>query len=393
MVRFRAGVATRDAIDVISVAFVQRVLPHYRVPLFLRLHTLLARASVSVSLIYGQERPGAVPETVPLAADWARRIQNRYWSVGGRELCWQPCFAAIATADLVVVEQANRLLLNHLLMLRRAIDGRRLAFWGHGANLQSTQRGSWSERIKARLAGRVDWWFAYTGMSAQLVQASGFPAGRITVVENVIDDADLRNSLGKVTAAEIESLKGSLGIGNGRVALYCGSMHAEKRLDFLVRACIRLKELVPDLHVLCVGSGPEQGILESACASHPWMHFIGPAYGAQRAIYFAASEVQLMPGLVGLALLDSFVAGVPLFTTDVPTHSPEIFYLKNGVNGVMTAHSTLAYAEAVALVLSDPWRLSALRDGCRESAGQYTLDRMAANFANGIRACLAAPRR
>jgi glycosyltransferase involved in cell wall biosynthesis len=156
---------------------------------------------------------------------------------------------------------------------------------------------------------------------------------------------------------------------------------------------VSLKERIPDLHVLFLGSGPAQRVVETACARYSWMHFIGPVYGAQRAIYFAISQVLLMPGLVGLAIIDSFVAEVPLFTTEVPIHSPEIFYLKHGVNGVMTTYSAQDYAAAVAYYLADPQLLAGLRDGCREGARRYTLDHMVDNFVGGVQECLAAARR
>ena len=60
----------------------------------------------------------------------------------------------------------NKLIQNHLLLLgpRRF----RLAFWGHGANLQSDNPHGLKERFKRWTTNRVDWWFAYTQMSADL---------------------------------------------------------------------------------------------------------------------------------------------------------------------------------------------------------------------------------
>ena len=77
-----------------------------------------------------------------------------------------------------------------------------------------------------------------------------------------------------------------------------------------------------------------------------------------------------MPGLVGLAVVDSFAAGCPLVTVDLDLHSPEIEYLRDGVNGVCLPGGTgpAAYAEAVADLLDDPARLEVLREGCREAA-------------------------
>jgi len=95
-----------------------------------------------------------------------------------------------------------------------------------------------------------------------------------------------------------------------------------------------------------------------------------------------------MPGLVGLVLIDCFVAGVPLITTDNNIHSPEIAYLQNGVNGVMTSFDENIYAQQVVALLKDRHRLIKLQKGCRETAKLYTLDNMAINFVTGVERCL-----
>src|SRR5690606_20792153 len=114
-----------------------------------RLHSALAQRGIRLQLVYGQERPGTVPATVDLDEPWASRIRNTYFSAGSVEVVWQPCLNRVADSDLTIVEQSNRLLLNTLLQLRRATTGTRLAFWGHGRNLQSRRSGGLRERFKS----------------------------------------------------------------------------------------------------------------------------------------------------------------------------------------------------------------------------------------------------
>jgi L-malate glycosyltransferase len=96
----------------------------------------------------------------------------------------------------------------------------------------------------------------------------------------------------------------------------------------------------------------------------------------------------LMPGLVGLVIVDSFVTCLPMFTTDTPIHSPEIAYLIQGVNGVMTPYAVEAYSRAVAEYLKNEAMQVALREGCSRSATIYTLENMVDNFTQGIKKCL-----
>ncbi len=375
------------------VVVVQRILPHYRLAFFERLHDVLARRGIVLEVIYGQHSTGSVPQSVFSDRPWVRFAKNRYLSMWGRELVWQSATDAALGADLVIIEHAARLLGNYPLLARRWLGGPRVAFWGHGANFQAANPDSLWERVKRVLLNCVDWWFAYTQSSVVAVAQAGFPAERITVVHNAIDDTELRAAMQSILPIQIESLRRDLGVEGGHVAVYCGGLYAEKRLDFLLEACIRVRELIPDFEVVFIGSGPEQHVVAAASEQYSWIRYVGPLFGADRARYFAIGQALLMPGLVGLAIVDSFVAGVPLFTTDIPSHSPEIAYLSHGVNGVMSKYDVEEYARAVAECLNASDKMERLRRGCLESASFYTLDNMVRNFADGIEACLAAERR
>lgn len=372
-----------------SVTIIQRVLPHYRVPFFESLAERLAHDGIRLKLIYGQEYPGTVPKSVNLQVEWARKIKNLYLKSSEFELVWQPCLDELADSDLLVVEQANRLLLNYVLQFRRRSKGHRLAYWGHGRNMQSGDPRSWRERFKRRVTLNADWWFAYTRMSAEAVAACGFPKDKITIVQNAVDTHEIVHGMRAVTPEKLDELRSSLDIDADNVCLYCGGMHPDKKLDFLVEACKRVKSLVPDFRMIFIGDGPEQYKVEQAAREHSWVHYVGPKYGADRLPYFMISRAMLMPGLVGLAIVDCFAAGIPIITTDIPIHSPEIAYLENNVNGIMTAYSMESYVPAVVEYLRSPPLQACLKSGCVHSASDYTLDNMVENFAAGVERCLA----
>ena len=100
----------------------------------------------------------------------------------------------------------------------------------------------------------------------------------------------------------------------------------------------------------------------------------------------------LNPEGVGLGILDSFVCGVPMITTACGIHGPEIAYLKNGVNGVLTADVLGTYVEASVVLLRDRRTLASLRTECIANGREYTLANMADRFADGMEHCLETPR-
>lgn len=81
-----------------------------------------------------------------------------------------------------------------------------------------------------------------------------------------------------------------------------------------------------------------------------------------------------------------------MVTTDCGGHSPEIAYLCNGVNGVMTTNDVGTYSAAAVALLRNEEERARLRVGCRAGAETYTLEHMVQRFTEGIATCLQTPR-
>lgn len=371
-----------------EICIVQRRLTHYRTPLFESMRESLAGHGLQLRLLVGRGTAAEEKKNDAGVLPWAQTIPTRYFA-GGR-LCWQPVARHLGKPALVVVTQENKLLQNHLLMT--APRRFKLAFWGHGANLQSGNPHGLKERFKRWTTNRVDWWFAYTRMSADLVTASRFPPSRVTVLNNAIDTSALLREHRSVTAAEVRALRSALGFGPGPVGVFVGSLYADKRLDFLLAAAAAVRAQLPDFQLLLVGDGPERDKLLAWCAAHPWTRWVGARFGRDKAMHVALGEVMLNPGLVGLGILDTFVCGVPMLTTDCGLHSPEIAYLQHETNGLMTADDLGDYVDATVRLLRDFHLQDQLRRGCLASAQTYTVENMARNFVDGVLRCLEAPR-
>lgn len=365
------------------VVIVQRRLPHYRVPLFERLREQSAARGIELVLVHGDPTPEEAEKRDAGRIDWARHAPTRY-ALGGR-LCWQNPSRWIRDAALVIVTPENRLLWNLWLQLgpRRT----RVGLWGHGANFQG-RADSLRERFKRQMARRTDWWFAYTRASLGPLEQAGFPFDRVTVLNNAVDTRKLAAEFAAVREADVLALRRRLRLSGSHVGIFVGSLYAEKRLEFMLEAARRIRLEVPDFELLVVGAGPQSTMVQAFAATHPWVHATGPLHGAEKATAMAAASVFLNPGLVGLSLLDAFVCGVPMVTTDCGLHSPEIAYLEHEVNGLVTADDVSAYAADIVRVWREPARLAALQAGCRAAAAEYTIERMAERFVEGIEACL-----
>lgn len=378
-----------------KVLIVRRYVPHYRVAFYEILRNDLRDRGIDLTVVYsdpeaGTERDGATTELA-----WGRRADSVVLHVRGKELWWQPVLNLARQADLVVVEQATRLLVNYPLLAWQSVGGPKLAFWGHGRDFQSRNRGSAGERLKRAVSLLPHWWFAYNELSADIVQGLGYPPARITSIDNAIDTRALVAARTAITDEDRRLVRDELGLSGRHVGIYCGGLYDDKRVPVLLAAARQIREALPDFELVVIGDGSDAGLVRDAAARHPWIHHLGYVFGSERVRYFAVADVFLLPGLVGLAVLDSFALGVPLVTSAAGMHSPEIAYLEDGVNGLLVEDGGDAgvYAKVVVELLLDRQRLAKLREGCLASASRYTIENMAQRFAEGVQQALdASPR-
>ena len=374
------------------VAIVQRVLPHYRVMLFEDLRERLGSVGIELVVIHGQPQSSEQSKRDSGELSWAVTVQNRYVRFGRRSLCWQPVLRQLRGCDLVVVEQASRLLVNYPLLVWRLLRGPRVAYWGHGKNLDAREPSRIGEWAKHRLVRRADWWFAYTQKSADLLAQAGVDAGTVTVLQNAIDTNALAVEHAALTKADLAKARAELGIGEERVIVMLGSLYPSKRVTFAITVVDLLQKLVPGVQLIVIGDGPDGPQLDMAAVSRPWVHVLGARVGGDLVRYAALGDVMLNPGLVGLSIVDSFALRVPMVTCELDYHSPEVSYLVDGENGCMlSAGSTPEqFATAIGELLASPSKLSRLRDGCGRSAKQYTVEEMSRRFADGITSAIGA---
>jgi len=259
-------------------------LTHYRAPFFDLTRDLATQDGIELRLVHGQPTQEECRKRDDGVLEWASRVRNHYLPLAGHDLVYQPTPADERDADLIILQQENRILSNYPHLLFRGGKSPRIAFWGHGANFQSSRPDTVRERWKQWFARRVDWWFAYTGASVDLLEKTGYPENRITCLNNSFDTQAFREQLDQVTEEKQSSLRRSLGIGdNDRIVLYCGSLYRDKRLDLLFESVSRVRERIGNLHLVILGDGPERELVRHWHEGHDWIHWVGMATGQEKA--------------------------------------------------------------------------------------------------------------
>jgi glycosyltransferase involved in cell wall biosynthesis/peptidoglycan/xylan/chitin deacetylase (PgdA/CDA1 family) len=374
------------------VLIIEAQVKRYRKPFYDRLHSALCKEGIEFRAVYSEPASSEAQknDNCELPRDYGVRVKA-YW-IGKEQLVFQPALREIAAADLIVIEQANKFILNHLLLPLSLLKMKKVAFWGLGENLQA-DRSPFSEWYKERTLDWVHWWFAYTEGTARYLQQHGVSAEKITAVQNSVDTRRIQDRVKKLNSNAKTVLRAKLGIPlSAPVGIFVGMLHKVKSIPFLTQAGAKIRESIPEFQLIVVGGGPDEDEIKLGAANQPWVHFVGPQFGDRKAHLLAIADVLLLPGRAGLAVLDGFAAGLPLIATRLPIHGPEMEYLEEGRNGLMTAPDPQAYAQAAIRLLSNPRELQQLREGAAISAEKYSIEAMVEKFKQGIVQCLAKPR-
>lgn len=366
-----------------NVCIIQPVMKAYRIPFFVGLAKRLLREGVALEVIYATPwaEEAKRGDNVDLPAPLGRKIFSRM--LFGK-LLWIPVLRPLIMADRIIVEHASKNILNYPLAIANALRLKRVGYWGHGRDRQSDSN-SLGEIFKRRSLHWADWWFAYTEGAALYVREQGFDASRVTAVGNSVDTRELRDQVASVTDAERADMLAEMSLSiDGKRLIYCGSLYRNKRLDLMLPTVDALREQIPDLQFIVLGGGPLAHEIVEFAATRPWVRYVGPQFGRRKAEFLSLAHVWFNPGLVGLGILDAFSAGLPLVTSNLPIHSPEIEYLEHGSNGLVVPANVDALTMALCELLQSPEQLHRLKQGALASAQKYSIDTMVENYAQGV---------
>jgi glycosyltransferase involved in cell wall biosynthesis len=369
-----------------KVTIIYRTIPQYRLEFYNLLREGLKSKGINLELIYGNNPFKGRDDDVH--SDWATYKKNFTLNFYKLYIIWQPCLREVESSDLVIVEQANKLLFNYYLIFRKIFKKKKFAFWGHGLNLQISKTNIFN-RFKLTYINRANWWFAYTeGIKSFLIK-HGVDKEKITVVQNSIDTKSLNELYNSITYEEVEDFKLKYNIQkNQNVLIYCGALTKEKNIKFLIKAADNLKAKGYQFKLIIIGNGPLKKLVEKAVAENQWIIYAGPQFGREKALFFKASDIFLLPGAMGLAILDSFAFETPIVTMKYNHHGPEFEYIINDYNAIVSEGNLSDYTNKVANLLDNPEKITELKMTGRLMIEKYNIQFMVNNFIEGIEKAL-----
>jgi glycosyltransferase involved in cell wall biosynthesis len=162
-----------------------------------------------------------------------------------------------------------------------------------------------------------------------------------------------------------------------KIVLFSGQLNKNKKVENAILAFENVVKKIPNAKLVIIGTGAEyDNLLKLSKLKIPDNSiFLGELFDDDVLCkWFSISQLFVMPGYVGLAIIHAFCFGLPIITEDLNYHSPEIDFLRNGKNGYAVGENNINELsdKIIDLLLNDQKRKTfsdeafstAIDDGC-----------------------------
>lgn len=198
--------------------------------------------------------------------------------------------------------------------------------------------------------------------------------GKLFVAYNTVNCTDIDKL--KYNADETR-LK--YGIKEEKVILYVSRMKKSKRIDILLDSFAN----EPGIAVVAMGGGITEE-LQKKFDSAPNLYYLGQKYGDEGNEVWAMGTVFSIPVSCGLGINEAIYWGMPIVTTN-DFQPPEIYYLKNGKNGII-AKDEKEYKEKMLELLRDNDLIEKMRKEAQKVYNEEcNIDKMYQGFIDAVR--------
>ena len=294
--------------------------------------------------------------------------------------------------ELFRTTRPDFLVLNHSLKyLPTLVQGRILApsrtavaLWGHAVSYNSNHH-AWVSYAKLKSARIASWYFSYTQAGASTMSASGFPAERITVVNNTLDTDALSRELAAVTPFKIDAFRSSQSLTEGHTALFLGGVDDAKGFDFLIDVTRNAARIDPAFRMIIAGTGSRIDKARELARQDFGLIVLGRVDGASKAAALRSSEVLCIPSGIGLVAVDALFAGLGIVSRDDRTHGPEIDYLpKISLTAMPPDVSAAEFSRRLVARMLDGELAGEVAIASRAPAANFTIEGMVERFVEGV---------
>lgn len=395
-----------------KIALIQQTCTVYRARFFEKLSEKLAQKGFHLSIFFGKPQrgltySGVIPDPRFSGFKFDHRVLPRiayegklptspfHWK---RSLILFPSLIfeiGQGKYDVTISDSTGELLnILPLLIVNKLILGRKFVLWC-GNNIKDNAPRANDSFIKkaayvfARFIYKTaDASIAYGQASKEFDVYMGIPSDRIFIALNTVDTLYFEE-VARASKNQIDPMKRELGVAGKEIILYVGVLEKRKKIENLILAFKELKKSMNSTTLLIVGGGPNRRDLELLCRKEEIndVHFLGKVDYDKMPLFYALSDVFVLPSQGGIAVAEAMASGKPVIITKECNALRSIPNLvRHGENGFILKEDDVAsLAEHMAKVLSDPVLARNMGAKSKQMAKTYfSMEKMLKGFEQAI---------
>lgn len=161
--------------------------------------------------------------------------------------------------------------------------------------------------------------------------------------------------------------------------IFAGRLSKEKGILTLLDV---VKEIPQDLHMLILGSGPEENKVKEIAKSQPNLHFLGYQKKEKTIELIQGSDILIQPSRVeGLSstILEAMASKTPIIATNIGGNK-EI--LEHNKTGILVESDTRKIVEAIDDLLSNKQKVESIREEAFKEVQKYDWSRVGNLYLN-----------
>ena len=352
-----------------NILLFQRLIPHYRVPLFKKLNEELgivvchSKAKRGTSLQEQQEL-GFPNEVLP----------RMYFGKSPTAMLQRICPALRKyKPEVVITEFSLSYVTFWCLLFFRLFFKYKLVIWTHGVKSKEMLKpfNSRQSKIQLWVYNKADAVILYSQKRMDLLAQHVNNPEKLFLANNTLDTDKLNEIYKQLQAKGKDTIKEELAFQQKQNLVFIGRLEPAKRLDLLLNAFTSLDNKF-DVALHIIGSGPEEEMVNAFSKEHKHIFYHGPIHDLNlSSSYLFASDLMVMPGYVGLSVVHAMSMGCPILTCEQglegPFHSPEVEYINNGVNGLFCDDSVEGLKEVMTDLLNKLEKLTGMSAEARKT--------------------------
>lgn len=240
-------------------------------------------------------------------------------------------------------------------------QGKPFVLWSEAIDTPFASGHVVSNAYRRWLYGRTDQFLAYSEAASQFLRRRGAPAKKIVRGYQVVPASQLPPPA---------QSKEALGLMDVQIVLYVGYFNPRKGLPTLLQAFQQVAK--EDDRLILVGDGSEKQHLQELAAGDGRILFPGYLEGADKASYYAAADIFVLPTQHdpwGLVVNEAMVYGLPIICSSAAGCVELI--RENG--RIVPPNNVSAMAATLKNLLTNPTKRASMGQRSRELIAPYTV--------------------